>query len=293
MINHIQFPALGLEFTVNRVAFSIFGLDVYWYGILVTAGMIAGVAAGLYRAKRIGIDIDKFTDVIMICAFVGIVCARIYYVAFAPFKYDSLWDMINLRDGGLAIYGGIIGGFISGYFACKRKKLNFADCFDCAAVGFPIAQAIGRWGNFVNRECFGTNTDGLLGMISENTISYLKSVQSTLRAQGVIVNPEMPVHPTFLYESVWCFIGFLILFFYFEKRKFKGEITCMYAVWYGIGRFFIEGIRTDSLEILPGIRTSQIVAALMVVFGVIAIIYFRKNKTEKKDKTNVGKKHKR
>jgi len=276
MINHVQFPGLGLEFTVNRVAFTVFGLDIYWYGIIVTSAIAVGVILSTYLAKKIGLDTDKYTDLLMVCAFVAIVCARIYYIVFAPFKYNSLKDMINLRDGGLAIYGGILGGFACAFIVAKIKKLNFADCFDCASAIFPLGQAIGRWGNFVNQEAFGTNTTGILGMISESTTSYLLRVQSSLRAQGIIVDPFAPVHPTFLYESLWNLVGFAILFPYFKHRKFKGEIFCMYIAWYGLGRFFIEGMRTDSLEIIPGLRASQLLAAVMFVIGVSIIVIMRK-----------------
>ena len=155
MIYHVQFPALGLEFTVNRVAFSIFGLNIYWYGVIITLGIVLCVMLGLKLGNYYKLNEDDFIDVIMISAFLGIVCARVYYVIFAPFKYESLLDMINIRDGGLAIYGGIIGGFLFGYLACKWKKFDFLTVADIAATCFPLGQAIGRWGNFVNQEAFG------------------------------------------------------------------------------------------------------------------------------------------
>lgn len=282
MIYHVQFPALGLEFTVNRVAFSIFGLNIYWYGVIITLGIVLCVMLGLKLGNYYKLNEDDFIDVIMVSAFLGIVCARVYYVIFAPFKYESLLDMINIRDGGLAIYGGIIGGFLFGYLACKWKKFDFLTVADIAATCFPLGQAIGRWGNFVNQEAFGTNTTSIFGMISEGTTGYLQSVSGKLASQGIIVDPSMPVHPTFLYESVWCIIGFVLLLLHIKKKNFKGENLCLYVFWYGLGRFFIEGLRTDSLETFGGLRMSQLVALISVVVSLGILIYMNiKIKKEK------------
>ncbi|MEG1895267.1 MAG: prolipoprotein diacylglyceryl transferase [Oscillospiraceae bacterium] len=272
---HVQFPGLGLNFTINRVAFSIFGMDIYWYGIILATAMLVSFAVYMKLAKRKGIDGDKLIDVIMVGAVCAIICARIYYVVFAPFKYNSLWDMINIRDGGIAIYGAVIGAFVFGGLACKWKKLDVLEVFDITATCFLLGQGIGRWGNFVNQEAFGTNTTLPWGMFSEGTQGYLQAVQARLAQQGVIVDPTMPVHPTFLYESLWCILGFVILYAYFNHKKFKGEMLCMYLVWYGTGRYFIESLRTDSLETNGGIRTSQLVAIVTVVASVALILYMR------------------
>ena len=273
MINHVQFPNLGIELTINRVAFSVFGFDIYWYGIIFAFTMVAGASMALYLGKKLGINDDDFLDVIIFGAIFGIIGARAYYVAFAPFEYETLWDMINLRDGGIGVYGGLIAGAISGVFLCKWKKIKFFDAADCVFTGFLFGQTFGRWANFMNQEAFGTNTTGLFGMISENTTRYLNRVAPSLAQQGITVYPDMPVHPTFLYESVWCLIGFIIIFTYFRKRKFSGEILCMSAAWYGFGRFFIEGLRTDSLATNGGLRTSQIVAVVTVVAALVFIVY--------------------
>lgn len=273
MINHVQFPNLGIEVTINRVAFSINGFDIYWYGILFATAVITGAFVAMHLGKRIGINDDDFLDAIMAGAVCGIIGARAYYVAFAPFEYNSLWDMINLRDGGIGIYGGLIAGLVSGWFICKWKKINYLDAADCIFTGFLFGQTFGRWANFMNQEAFGTNTDGLFGMISESTTRYLTRVAPSLARQGITVDPNMPVHPTFLYESVWCAIGFIILYTHFNKRKFKGEQLCMSAAWYGFGRFFIEGLRTDSLATNSGLRTSQIIAVVTVSMAVITIVY--------------------
>lgn len=272
---NVQFPNLGIELEVNRVAFSLFGFDVYWYGVLIAIGAMLGISVSFRLVKKLGIDTDKYIDVLMFGTVGAVVCARAYYVAFAPFEYESFIDMINVRDGGLAIYGGVIGALVTAFIVCKLKKLNPFDVCDSVATCFLLGQSIGRWGNFVNQEAFGTNTEGLFGMISEGTTAYLSRVQQGLALQGIAVDPNMPVHPTFLYESVWCMAGFILLMLYFNRRKFKGEMMCLYGVWYGLGRFIIEGLRTDSLEVFAGLRTSQLVAAVTVILGLVIIIYNR------------------
>lgn len=273
MINHVAFPKLGLEFEISRVAFNIFGLRIYWYGIIITVGLMLSVLVALRLAKKYNIDEDKLLDVIMVSGVLAIVCARIYYVVFAPFEYNSLWEVINIRDGGIAIYGAVLGAFGTGYIMCKIKKLDFLKIADIAAVCFLLGQGIGRWGNFVNQEAFGTNTNSIFGMISENTTKYLQRVAPTLARQGITVDPTAPVHPTFLYESIWCLLGFGIIMWYINRKKFDGEILCLYMIWYGTGRFFIEGLRTDSLTTNGGMRTSQIVAVVSVMAGIAIIIY--------------------
>ena len=273
MINHVQFPNLGIEVTINRVAFSVFGFDIYWYGVIFAFTIIRGASVAIYLGKKLGINDDDFIDIIMLGTFFGIIGARAYYVAFAPFEYETLWDMINLRDGGIGIYGGLIAGLFSGWFLCKWKKINFFDAADCIFTGFLFGQTFGRWANFMNQEAFGTNTDGLFGMISESTTRYLARVAPSLARQGITVDPNMPVHPTFLYESVWCAIGFIILYRHFKNRKFRGEMLCMSGAWYGFGRFFIEGLRTDSLATNGGLRTSQIIAVVTVAAAVIFIVF--------------------
>ena len=272
MINHVQFPALGLEFTLNRVAFSLGGLDVYWYGIILALGLLAGMAFAFRYAVDFGIDSDRLVDVVVIGTVCGVVCARIYYVAFAPFRYNSLWEMIDLRDGGIAIYGAVIGAFLFGGLACLWRKVPLLPTFDIVAIGFLAGQGIGRWGNFMNQEAFGTNTTLPWGMISESTQNYLTNWQGALAAEGVTVDPSLPVHPTFLYESIWCLIGFVLLWRYMKKRRFDGEITLLYVVWYGAERFVVEGLRTDSL-MLPGIglRVSQVLALVSVAAALIAL----------------------
>ena len=277
MINHVQFPALGLEFTLNRVAFSLGGLDVYWYGIILALGLLAGMAFAFHYAVDFGIDSDRLVDVVVIGTVCGVACARIYYVAFAPFKYNSLWEMIDLRDGGIAIYGAVIGAFLFGGLACLWRKIPLLPTFDIVAISFLAGQGIGRWGNFMNQEAFGTNTTLPWGMISESTKNYLANWQAALAAEGVTVDPSLPVHPTFLYESIWCLLGFVLLWRYVKKRRFDGEIALLYVVWYGAERFVVEGLRTDSL-MLPGIglRVSQVLALVSVAAALVALFVLRR-----------------
>lgn len=277
MINHVQFPALGLEFTLNRVAFSLGGLDVYWYGIILALGLLAGMAFAFHYAVDFGIDSDRLVDVMVIGTVCGVACARIYYVAFAPFKYNSLWEMIDLRDGGIAIYGAVIGAFLFGGLACLWRKIPLLPTFDIVAISFLAGQGIGRWGNFMNQEAFGTNTTLPWGMISESTKNYLTNWQAALAAEGVTVDPSLPVHPTFLYESIWCLLGFVLLWRYVKKRRFDGEIALLYVVWYGAERFVVEGLRTDSL-MLPGIglRVSQVLALVSVAAALVALVVLRR-----------------
>ena len=277
MSNLVQFPGLGLEFNINRVAFSIGGLDVYWYGILIATGLLLALLFAFRYAVDFGIDSDRLVDVVLIGTVCAVICARAYYVIFSPVPYETFWDMIDIRQGGLAIYGGVIGAAVFGGLACKWRKLPLFATFDLVAMGFLIGQSIGRWGNFANQEAFGSNTTLPWGMYSQSTQAYLSKWQATLAQQGVIVDPGTPVHPTFLYESIWCAVGFFALWAYMKKRRFNGEIALMYAVWYGAGRFWIEGLRTDSLMI-PGIglRISQVVALVSVIAALIAIIVLRR-----------------
>ena len=273
LTNLVQFPGLGLSFELNRVAFSIGRFNVYWYGVCIAFGICLALVFAFRHSVEFGVDADSMVDVILIGIVLGIASARAYYVAMAPFKYESIWEMIAIRDGGLAIYGGIIGGFLFGGLACKWRGVPVLPMFDLTAMGFLLGQCCGRWGNFFNQEAFGCNTTLPWGMYSEATRDYLMG--STVTAQsGVTIDPNLPVHPTFLYESIWCLVGFILLFRYIKKRKFNGDIALRYMIWYGAGRFWIEALRTDSLLLVPsiGLRVSQLVAGIAVVGGVIAEI---------------------
>ena len=275
MTYHVQFPGLGLEFTLDRVAFTVFGMPIYWYGILIATGLALAIVFAFSHARRFGIDSDRMVDVILIGTVCAVIGGRAFYVATAPFEYASFAEMLDIRLGGVGIYGAIIAAFVSGWLLCKWRKVPVLPMFDLASMGFLIGQCIGRWGNFVNQEAFGTNTTLPWGMISENTTAYLSSVQATLAAQGITVDPNLPVHPTFLYESLWCLVGFLLLAAYEKHRRFHGEVMLMYVMWYGLGRFFIEGLRTDSLMVGP-FRISQVVAAASTLAALALWLVLRK-----------------
>jgi phosphatidylglycerol:prolipoprotein diacylglycerol transferase len=256
----ISFPGLGITVDPDPVAFTVFGKDIYWYGILITLGFVLGVVYALWRAKKDGLDDDKVFDVIFYTLPFAIICARLYYVIFELPDYHSFMDVISIWKGGVAIYGGIIGAVLFGTLFCRLKKVPIFQMLDVISIPFMIGQCIGRWGNFVNREAHGGLTD----------LPWRMEIMEGGRM--------VAVHPTFFYESFWNFIGILLLHRYYPKKKFNGEVFLMYAVWYGAGRFVIEGMRTDSLY-LPGtaIRVSQVVAILCVIGGLIGIWWGRKH----------------
>lgn len=266
-------------FKLDRVMFTIPGtnFEIYWYGFMIAVGLLLAMIYGFRRMKSVGIDPDRATDAV-IGGFLGaIVGARLYYVIFSLDNYTKAGGgldfkaILDIRDGGLAIYGGVIGALLVGGIIAKIRKLKVTALLDVAGPCFLIGQAIGRWGNFFNVEAFGTNTTLPWGMMSSRTIEYLAENYDSI--QGNVDN-FLPVHPCFLYESIWCIIGFVILHFYLKHRKFDGEVFLMYIGWYGLGRFFIEGLRTDSLY-FGQIRVSQLIAGTCVLAAVVLIIAFR------------------
>lgn len=245
-MNTVGFPKLGLEFTIDKVAFTIFGIDIAWYAVIIACGFLLAVLYCTARMKEFGLDSDRAMDAVLVGLIGGLVGARAYYVIFSWDNYkDNLMSIFDTRSGGLAIYGGVIGALLLGGLTCKLRKVRLRPMFDVASLGFLIGQCIGRWGNFVNVEAYGSQTDSLFGMTASSI------------ADG-------PVHPCFLYESVWCLIGFILLHFYVKRRKFDGEIFLMYGMWYGFGRMIIEGLRTDSLYWGP-FRVSQMLSAALLI----------------------------
>ena len=279
----LSFPGLDLEFHLKKTAFTVFGIEIQWYAIMISLGVALAFIYITKNSRKFGLHPDTVLDCILVGIIGGIVGARLYYVIFQWNQYkNNLLDIFNTRKGGLAIYGGVIGGLLAGYLMSKRKKIKFLPLFDLAGLGLLIGQSIGRWGNFFNIETFGSNTTLPWGMTSETIRSYLSSVQSSLAAEGVTVHPNLPVHPCFLYESIWCALGFFLLNAYKKKRKFDGEIFLMYLGWYGIGRFFIEGLRTDSLMIGP-VRISQLLSAVLAVASICVIIIIRMKMKQSSD----------
>ena len=254
---------------------------VYWYGFLIALGILLAMIYGFKKMRSFGIDPDRATDSVIGGLIGAIIGARLYYVIFSFSDYLTEtgsvdWKaIISVRDGGLAIYGGIIGAILVGGIIAKIKKLKLVTLLDVVAPCFLIGQAIGRWGNFFNQEAFGSNTTLPWGMMSSKTISYLSDVQTEIADKaGVVVDQYLPVHPCFLYESLWCILGFVLIHFYAKHRKFDGELFLMYIGWYGLGRFFIEMLRTDSLY-LANIKISELIAGTCVLVSIILIIIFR------------------
>ncbi len=278
----IWFPNLGIQIKeLSNVAFSIFGIDVYWYGVIIGTGIILSLFLALYEAKRTNQNPENYMDFTMIAIVVCVICARLYYVIFSWDYYSQhLSEIFAIRNGGLAIYGGIIGGVLTAYFYTKAKKLNFWLFADTAAPSLLLGQIIGRWGNFFNREAFGGYTDGLFAM------RYMKDQVSNI-SQSVldkVVNINgveyIQVQPTFLYESFWNLCVFIILMVLKRKKKFDGEIFGLYIIGYALGRVWIEGLRTDQLIIgSTGIPVSQLLSAFLIVVGIV-IIYLRNKKTK-------------
>lgn len=270
-MHYINF--FGLELTVNPIAFTIpigNGWNVYWYGILITLGIALAVIYGLKRAKSFGIDPDKLMTAILVTLVGAVLSARLYYVIFM----DSMpiTDFFKIHDGGLAIPGALIGAVVIGFIMCKIEKIDVLSAFDLMSIGFFIGQSIGRWGNFVNQEAYGTFT---------GSTWYGMSGDKITEAMG----SAMPVHPCFFYESIWCALGFLLLHFISYRRKFKGELGCIYMIWYGFGRFIIEGLRTDAL-MLGAVRVTQWLMMLACIAGAVLLIIGLKKAKAKKNPEN-------
>ena len=274
-LNEIQFPKLGWTFRIDPTAFKIGSLEVQWYGLIITLGLILAFIYCFPKMKRFGLDSDRTIDAVLGGIIGGLVGARLYYVIFNWDQYkDDLKSIFNTREGGLAIYGGIIGALAVGLLICKIRKVKMLPMLDITCIGFLIGQGVGRWGNFVNQEAFGGKTDSFLGMTGGRIQEYIfensASLGGSLTAEGSgIMNLELyPVHPCFLYESVWCLLGFVLLAFWSKRRKYDGQLLLMYMAWYGAERFFVEGLRSDSLYI-GSIRVSQALSALIFVVSVI------------------------
>ena len=262
----ITFPNLGITVNPNPVAFTLFGKDIYWYGIIIAMGFLLAVCYMMYRAKSFGLTQDDVLDMVLWAVPIGVVCARLYYCIFYWELYaDDPISIVYIWEGGLAIYGGIIGGAITLLVVAKVKKIPPLVMLDVASMGVIIGQLVGRWGNFMNREAHGAVTDSFFKMGLQD-------------ASGAVTYYQ----PTFLYESVWNLIGFIGLHLFVKKRKFDGEVFLLYVAWYGLGRAWIEGLRTDSLYLFStGIRISQLVAAVSFVTaaGILAYVLIRKKPT--------------
>ena len=246
---------------MDRVAFSIFGIDVTWSGILMALGMIIGTLLAIKEGKRVGIKEDDILDLAIVAIPSGLIGARLYYVIFNWDYYSqNISQILNFRGGGMAIHGALIGGILAGYLFSRYKKMSFFKLADTVIIGVPLAQAIGRWGNFINQEAHGGPTN---------------------LPWGIMVNGEK-VHPTFLYESIWNIGIFIFLWIFRKKKQYEGEVIVLYTILYSLGRFFIEGLRTDSLMIGP-FRMAQVISLVGVIGGIIVHIYLSKKSKQEEN----------
>ena len=277
----VTFKGLEKAFEVPSVLaeFSFFGnvVSIKMYGAIIAFGFLLAVLFGGRMAYKWKMSLDKMIDVLIYGTVAAIIGARLYYV-FSKWDYYSqhLIEIPQIWEGGLAIYGGIIGGIAAAFVVCKVRRLNFWNLLDIAGMSLLIGQGIGRWGNFTNQEAFGVNTDLPWGMWSPKVYNYIVANQAEFAANGFTVDPEKFVHPTFLYESVWCLLGVLVLYIITRKfRKFSGQTFLCYGIWYGLERMIVEGLRTDSLYI-PGtqLRVSQVLAAVSCLAAAAVLAYF-------------------
>lgn len=265
----LSFPGLGIgEFTVNSVAFTLFGVEVAWYGVIIACGALLAILYVMWRAKQNEIKTDDVLDIALLTLPLGVVGARLYFVLMSLDSFDSFWEIFDIRSGGLAIYGGILGGALGVFIMTRVKKLSFFKMADSICPAVMIGQILGRWGNFMNVEAFGTETTlpwrmGILSYGGEWTY----------------------VHPTFLYESLWNLLGFVLIntFYGWKKKrglqKYDGQIFLMVFTWYGFGRMLIEGLRTDSLYIGP-LRVSQVLGGVFFLAGLGLLLYHHFTKTD-------------
>jgi phosphatidylglycerol:prolipoprotein diacylglycerol transferase len=264
MTNYISFPGLGIEeIKIDKIAFSMFGRDVAWYGIIITVGIILASLYVMNRGKYEGVSQDDILDFAIFVIPIAVIGARAYYVLTRLDQYNTFGEMIAIWNGGLAIYGAIIGGALTALVVCLIKKIKILKMFDMLCPAVMIGQMIGRWGNFVNAEAHGGVTDIFIRM----------------GIRGEYMSAPIYVHPTFLYESLWNLLGFLLINAYYKKKKYHGEIFFMYISWYGLGRFFIEGLRTDSLYVGP-FRISQVIGLVSFIVGAAFLVYFYFNRVQ-------------
>lgn len=294
MEKNVTFPGLGLEFHLNPVALSnTDSFGIHWYGVIIAAGFLLAVIWGSAQKDRFGISQDNIYDLLLAAVPLSIIGARLYYVIFEFENYyeagdikQTLINIVRVWDGGLAIYGGVIAAVLTTLVFCRVRKISFLAFADLGGMGLLIGQLVGRWGNFVNVEAFGSVTDAAWRMSGANVANYLQrtgQIDSAVYEQ--IVDGTLGVHPTFFYESAWNLIGLLIIaIILMPRRKFDGQLFFFYLMWYGLGRFWIEGLRTDSLYIAgTDLRVSQALALASALFGLGYSLYMllvRKPKPE-------------
>lgn len=277
MTESIYFPNLGIYLEHVGKSISVFGFEIAYYGMIIGFGVIAGILMAAGVAKKTKQDPDTYYDLAIYAVILSVIGARIYYVIFSwdAYKYDLL-SVFNIREGGLAIYGGVIAAVLTVFVYAKVKKISFGLLTDTAVPGLVLGQIIGRWGNFFNREAFGDYTNGLLAMqLPVDAVRSSDITEKMLKHAKVIDGIRyIQVHPTFLYESMWNICILALLLWFMKRKKFDGQVFLIYLIGYGIGRFWIEGLRTDSLFFFEtGLRVSQVLAILTAVFSAGLMLY--------------------
>lgn len=280
MNTSINFPHLGIYLEHVGKSISVFGFDIAYYGIIIGCSILLGLYLAQREAKRTGQNPDTYTDMVIYAIIVSVICARAYYVIFSWDHYkDNLLSIFNLRQGGLAIYGGIIGAVATVYVYSRVKKLSFPLLLDTACIGLVAGQILGRWGNFFNREAFGGYTDSLFAMQLPVSAVRANEITEEMWAHVQVIGGEqfIQVHPTFLYESIWNLGVLCFLYWYRDRKKFRGELFLTYVLGYGLGRVWIEGLRTDQLQIgSTGIPVSQLLAGVLILVSLFLIIMGRR-----------------
>ena len=284
----IHFPHLGIHLGHVGKTIQFLGIDIAYYGIVIAVSMIAGVALVLAEARRTGQDEDFYLDMLILSIVIGIVGARAYYVVFSWDSYrDDLLEIFNIRNGGLAIYGGILSGVATACIYTRRKKIPLGQMVDTACLGLVLGQILGRWGNFFNREAFGGYTDNLLAM--QLPVDAVRQREITAQmwehVQSIGGVAYFQLHPTFLYESMWIIMVLAFLLWYRKKKRLQGEVFLLYLVGYGLGRVWIEGLRTDQLRMaVLGLRfpVSQLLSLILVVASGGFIVFLRHRKKGEK-----------
>lgn len=287
-MTQVSFPGLGLgPWQFDGVAFTLFGIDIAWYGLLITMGMVFAFFYGLWQAKKVGIKSDDIVDLAILIVIFSITGARLLYVLFPPEGVSSFlatggtfWEnakqtivnVLSIREGGLSIFGGVFGGFMAGLIVSKWKKIRFPILLDILSPCVMIGQIIGRWGNFINGEAYGGVTSLPWGMNIQRVEFYPDLIESEryLPCEKGIGLTEC-VHPTFFYESVWNLIGLVLIMVFHKKKQFQGQVFAFYLIWYGSGRAVLEGLRTDSM-LLFGLRLNQLIGIAIVIIGLVIMV---------------------
>ena len=287
MTESINFPNLGIHLEHVGQKISILGFDIAYYGMIIGIGILAGLLMAVWEAKRTKQNPETYYDLALYAVIFSIIGARMYYVLFSWDMYkNDLLSIFNLREGGLAIYGGVIAAMITVFVFSRVKKISFGLLVDTAGLGLILGQIIGRWGNFFNREAFGEYTNNLFAMQLPVDAVRASDITEKMREHMEVINgiEFIQVHPTFLYESVWNIGVLIVLLLWRKHKKFNGEICLMYLFGYGVGRFWVEGLRTDQLQFSNGIAVSQVLAAVLVVVSVVWIVIGRRKSVQIKQK---------